>query len=265
MGRKRDLVSKTASRVARPISVAMPKRKEKYQKAPKLAVVMFHRIALEPSSDVASRDLVMSVETFRKYLELFRSRFRICTLHEAEKLLGRDLEKPLMVLTFDDGYEDFYLNAFPILREMELPVNQNIIARYADERTPGYLNWDEILELRSSGLVEFGSHTYDLHHHKEGRALVEGASREEILTDLERAQESFSSHIGFKPDILAWPYGVAPHNVSREDMARLGIRFELNTVSGMNFGPVDFSRLKRFVALDYETPEKLLSIIEGYS
>lgn len=207
----------------------------------------------------------MTVENFRKYCEILQHNFLICTFHEAMELLGQPSEKPLMVFSFDDGYADFYENAFPILKELGIKSNQNIIVGYADEPREGYLNWEQIGKLSQSGMVEFGCHTYNKHYFAKNGPVLETLGAEETLADLQMAKQSFLEHLDFAPDILAWPYGVKPRKVADRDLAALGIKFQLNTISGINFNPIDWTRIKRFVALDYESPEKLLAIIKGYS
>ena len=206
----------------------------------------------------------MTTAELRRYLGFFKEHYLICTLHTAEQKLREGYHGKLLVISFDDGYSDFYEVAFPILRELNIPANQNVIVKYADEGRPGYMNWEQIRELAETGLIEFGSHTFDEHHLVDERPIIERLSREEILKDLELSRESFLKQLGAAPDILAWPYGAVPKSLSREDSKKLEIRFQLTTASGMNFQPVDFSRLKRFAALGFESPEKLDSIIRGY-
>lgn len=262
MGRKRDLISKTASEVSKPLS--RTKRKAKFEKSPRLIIVMLHHITAGEISNDASREITITTENLRKYLKFLKERFQICTLHEAARRIRQGVDGPFLVLSFDDGYTDFYENAFPILKEMGLPANQNLIVKYADEDRPGYMNWRQIKELYDSGLVEFGCHTYDGHLLEEGAPILKNAPEEKILKDLTLASESFEKELGFLPDILAWPYGEKPQNISDEKLRELGLKFCLNTKSGVNFRPIKFMDLRRFAALDFETPEKLYSIIEGY-
>ena len=265
MGRKRDLVSKTASKIARPLSAISKTRRQKYQNSPRLVILMFHHVSNRAAASQEERDLMMTPAEFRGYCEFFKERFELYTFLEAAYLLKHGpIKKPLMVFTFDDGYTDFYETVFPILKELDIPANQNIIVKYADENRPGYLNWKQIKELKDSGLVELGCHTYDQHYLVDGKSALENLSKEEILKDLSKAEESFFEHMGCPMNVLAWPYGTKPRNISTEDLKKLGFKFWLGTTSGINFGPIEYKQLNRFAALGFESPEKLLSIIEGY-
>lgn len=68
--------------------------------------------------------------------------------------------KPLalkpVILTFDDGYQDAYDSAFPLLQKYQMAGMFYLIVNKIG--TPGYLTWNEILEMKKAGM-SFGSHT----------------------------------------------------------------------------------------------------------
>src|SRR5665647_414113 len=61
-----------------------------------------------------------------------------------------------IVLTFDDGYQDAYDTAFPILKKYQMTGMFYLIVNKVG--TPGYLTWDEIAWMQEEGM-SFGSHT----------------------------------------------------------------------------------------------------------
>jgi len=66
--------------------------------------------------------------------------------------------KPLsfapVILTFDDGYQDAYDSAFPMLQKYQMAGIFYLIVNKIG--TPGYLTWDEIREMQNAGM-SFGS------------------------------------------------------------------------------------------------------------
>jgi len=59
---------------------------------------------------------------FARQMEYLADYFRVCSLGEAvERLQSGDIPENLLVITFDDGYHDNYLHAFPILKKFSLP------------------------------------------------------------------------------------------------------------------------------------------------
>ena len=66
-------------------------------------------------------------------------------------------EKPV-IITFDNGYADFYKNVYPILQKYNIKVTLLVITDYIS-LYPDYLTWAQMRELQSSGLVDVQSHT----------------------------------------------------------------------------------------------------------
>lgn len=130
-------------------------------------------------------------------------------------------EKPIL-LTFDDGYYNNYLYAFPLAQKYQCKFVISPIGRYADAysetgETNAYYThatWDHLKEMVDSGLVEVQNHSYNLHTSKGGRvgaaqrAGETDAQYEAMLTeDLTKAQEAFKEHLGKAPDAFVYPFG----------------------------------------------------------
>jgi peptidoglycan/xylan/chitin deacetylase (PgdA/CDA1 family) len=61
-------------------------------------------------------------EVFARQMEYLDSNFSVCPLADlVERMRKRDIPENAVAITFDDGYRDNYLNAFPILRQLSLP------------------------------------------------------------------------------------------------------------------------------------------------
>jgi len=88
-------------------------------------IIAYHRVVADivKAEREAIYGLVVSAETFRRHCEMLKSSFEVVSLEAARDALEnrRQAEKPLAVITFDDGYLDFYTVAFPILRALDLP------------------------------------------------------------------------------------------------------------------------------------------------
>lgn len=88
-------------------------------------IIAYHRVV----ADIAKAEsesyygLVVSAETFRRHCELLTQSYSVVSLETAAQVVKgkRRSHRPIAVLTFDDGYLDFYEEAFPILKELALP------------------------------------------------------------------------------------------------------------------------------------------------
>lgn len=116
-------------------------------------------------------------------------------------------------LSFDDGDETLVKNAYPILRENDVPFSVFLIAGHVgaeDFQNMRLAGWAELREMQESGLVTFGSHTFDMHYLKEDKAVFldeEGA--EKFAADLERSRTVMKRELGAAPLSFAYPFGNA--------------------------------------------------------
>lgn len=135
-------------------------------------------------------------------------------------------EKPVM-LTFDDGYYNNYVYAYPLLQQYQCKMVLSPIGRYADQYTQSgeenanYSNatWTRLKEMADSGLVEIQNHTYNLHttgKKRQGASKIKGESvdayQSMLKEDVEKMQELVQQNVGVTPTAFTYPFGA----VSRE-------------------------------------------------
>lgn len=93
--------------------------------AGKVMILCYHRIVadLARAEQETEVGMVTSVETFRRQMKLIREHCEVLTLDEAAVSLRdeRPITRTAAVITFDDGYRDFYDLAWPVLCELGLP------------------------------------------------------------------------------------------------------------------------------------------------
>jgi peptidoglycan/xylan/chitin deacetylase (PgdA/CDA1 family) len=117
---------------------------------------------------------------------------------------GQDLSKKF-VLTFDDGYQDFYTEAFPLLSQCGFSATVFLATdriRDTAVRIEGadYLTWTEVRELHSQGIT-FGSHSVT---HADLRSLVP----EQIDYELGYSKETIEQKIGASVDSFSYPFAL---------------------------------------------------------
>jgi peptidoglycan/xylan/chitin deacetylase (PgdA/CDA1 family) len=86
-----------------------------------ITVLMFHRV----SNDYDTLWPPIPINTFEKLIKLLSKKTHIIPIEKID-ILNSYLAKPIVIISFDDGYEDFYYNALPILLKYNVPAHLNI-------------------------------------------------------------------------------------------------------------------------------------------
>ncbi len=106
-------------------------------------------------------------------------------------------KKPI-VLTFDDGWQDVYANAYPLAKEYNVKFSMYVIKDLVG--TPGYCTEDELMEMKESGLVEIGSHT--ITHRK-----LASLTKDEIYNELSESKKYLKESLGIDTNVICYPSG----------------------------------------------------------
>src|SRR5262245_56040156 len=102
--------------------------------AGKVTILCYHRVVTDilQAEQETPHGMVISVDTFRRQMELVREHYEALPLDEAVAVLrgGQSTRRPALAITFDDGYRDFRELAWPILRELGLPATVFVPTAY---------------------------------------------------------------------------------------------------------------------------------------
>jgi len=123
-------------------------------------ILMYHYIRVNPDpADHLGAGLSVTPDDFRSQMDwLAESGWHTVHLAQVHAYFARGEPLPPrpIVLSFDDGYADFYSTALPILRAHGFSAVAYLVPGFLD--TPGYLTRDQVRSLEGSG-VEVGSHS----------------------------------------------------------------------------------------------------------
>lgn len=168
----------------------------------KVPVLMYHyvRRGINPKDKEAYFLSVTPENLDSQFAFLTQNNFQTISLNDLYDSLTNRVPLPpkSVVITFDDGYRDFYTDAFPIIKKYNLRVVSFYVADYVTY--PGYMNWDMLREINNSGLVDIESHT--LHHPNLTKISLVDARRE--IFDSKKVLEQ---GLGKKVNYFNYPYG----------------------------------------------------------
>ncbi|MCM3610441.1 polysaccharide deacetylase family protein [Planococcus sp. MERTA32b] len=114
-------------------------------------------------------------------------------------------------ISFDDIDRSVYENAFPILQEAGIPFTMFVIAGHVGDKDFSNLDmstWDELRDMKDSGLAEFGSHTFDMHRFEdETPVFLLPEQSQAFKKDLEKSIKTIEAELGVIVQSFAYPYG----------------------------------------------------------
>lgn len=166
-------------------------------------ILIYHQVGVE-----LGREMEVSTEAFTRQLDWMQQHGEVVDLETALDRSGESGAERLFVLTFDDGFEDVYRNAFPLLQERELPFTLYLTTNPIETGEPlasGYpeakpLTWTQVNEMHDTGLATVGAHT---HSHPDLRGL----SIAEISKELDTSNRLIEVSTGVVPQHFTYPWG----------------------------------------------------------
>lgn len=165
-------------------------------------ILVYHYVEIvKDERDTIRKSLNTPPYLFIQQLETLKNAgYTFITASELIDMLDGKIKLPQkpVLLTFDDGYRDFYTDVFPILRKYNIKATAYIVSGFLDKLN--YMFTEQLKEIARSGMVEIGAHTV---HHYSLKGL-------EILTtkyEVEESKKTLEKIIGIPVVSFAYPDG----------------------------------------------------------
>ena len=214
-------------------------------------VLYYHSV--DPSE---ANEVIISPEKLKEQLTFIKnSGYTTLTISELNNYILNNTPIPekSIVITFDDGYADNYINAFPILKELDIKATIFVISNFTDK--DGYY-------MTSQQIKEMSDYGIDIQSHTASHPYLSQLTYEEQLNELKTSKEKLESITG-KPVIsVAYPFGDYDDNtiVASEEA---GYSLSFNTNKGLadrDDNPLNLNRI--YISSTYsieDLEEKLTS------
>jgi len=230
------------------------------ERACSVPILVYHRIAT--SGPVATERFRVTPGIFESHMSaLCRAGYRSIGLGEWVGAMAR--HEPLpgkpVILTFDDGYQDFLTGAVPVLQAYGFSATVFLVAERIGEtadwdaqygESAPLLSWEEVRRLQETG-IEFGCHS-SVHRPMTGMRLLE------LAEDAVRARAILQEGLRTPVTTLAYPYGAVNEYVCRA-IKDLGFRSAVSCEAGLSRFGDNPLRLPRIEVCAACTPERLLA------
>lgn len=178
------------------------------ERAARVPILLYHYISDNPNKDDKARDGLSTPPTiFKEQLNTLKnSGYTTVTLDELAAFFDGKSSlptKPIM-LTFDDGYIDFYLNAYPILAGASMKgvvfIPTGLIGGGA------YMSWSQVEEIARSPYVVVAAHS--VHHY-----MLTKSNEVLLKSELVESKRILEQHAGYPINWMAYPYGTFDERV----------------------------------------------------
>lgn len=277
---KTSIFSGKSLRLDRLLTVGIGKKFAKLTKNNadlRIPILMYHSISNDienvrhPYFKTSTSPLV-----FRDHMKfLHENHYTVISLVEAVEAITRTPEfstghsepriSNRVALTFDDGFADFYTEAFPIMEKygfrgtVFLPTGfiSDEGSFFKDKRC---LRWREIRELAKSGIA-FGSHTVT---HPQLRNL----DWSQVLWEIKESRGTIEDRIGEKAESFSYPYAFPAEDESlkerlKNSLIELGYKIGVTTSIGTAVRGDDFLFLRRIPVNSDDDPVFFRAKLEG--
>ncbi len=193
---------------------------------------MYHRFEENkyPSTNIR-------LEDFKAHINLIQSSgFKFISHKNFEENFKKESLEKRILLTIDDGFSSFYKNAWPILRDKEIPfilfVNTETVG------SSGYMDWSQLKEISDFEFTHIGNHS---HSH----GYLVDKSDKEIEKDLKTSINIFKEKLNHETIFFAYPFGEYK-NSYKKIVKDLGFKYAFGQHSGVMDKTKNAFELPRF-------------------
>ncbi len=197
-----------------------------------IITIMYHRFEENkyPSTNIKMVDFINHLQIIKE------NGIKFVNPSNFEDELNNYKNQRKVLVTIDDGYQSFYNNAWPILKESKIPFILFISTREVGKK--GYMSWEDIREISKYNFVEIGnhSHTHDY--------LIDFKD-EEIKNDLEQSINIFKKEMGKNSKFFSYPFG--EYSISlKKIVVDAGFKYAFGQHSGVVDYTKDLFEIPRF-------------------
>lgn len=170
-------------------------------------ILLYHRLGTE-----ATDAMTVTTSVFASHLEYLKAHgYTVIPLRRLIAYLAGEASPPparSVVITADDGHLSVYTEMFPLIRRYQIPLTLFVYPS-AISNASYAMTWQQLREMRDSGLVDIQSHTYwHPNFRREKKRLSANAYGQFVRMQLAKSKEVLEQRLGGHVDMLAWPFGI---------------------------------------------------------
>ncbi len=167
-----------------------------------------------------------------------------------------------VVIVEDDAHKSVYSDMLPIVRRYRYPVTVFTYpsaisnAKYA-------MTWNQLRELKKSGLFDIQSHTYwHPNFKRDKKKMTPEAFEKSVTIQLQKSKSKLESELGSRVDMLAWPFGIYDDHLLKK--AREAGYIATLTIERRHATSADpLMKLPRYLLINADNAKAFAQLLEG--
>lgn len=206
----------------------------------KLLVLYYHRIAQkEEFVNNLSKHMYVDLDFFDKQIKFLKKFYNFVSEKNITEALENGLSLPnySIWITFDDGYKDNYINAYPILKKYNIPATFFVTTGYINQTSmpsgecnePYFMSWEELKEV-SGNNIPTGAHTAS-------HRILSGLSDAELEKEIIESKNEIEQRLGRKVISFAYPRGKKSDYIPEKCvpiLKKANFKLAVSTIGGFN-------------------------------
>jgi peptidoglycan/xylan/chitin deacetylase (PgdA/CDA1 family) len=173
----------------------------------RVPILLYHRFG-----PVVADSMTVTTSTFESHLQYLKNHsYTIIPLRDlVDYYLKKRSSLPSrsVAITADDGHKSVYNEMLPLLRKYHIPVTLFLYPS-AISNASYAMTWNQLREIRESGLFDFQSHTFwHPNFRQEKKRLTPEEYEDFVEKQFRKSREKLQKELDIRVDMLAWPFGI---------------------------------------------------------
>lgn len=213
-----------------------------------IPILMYHSISDVKENSHPYYHVNTSPAVFESHIKyLHDNNYSVINLHDLGKSFDTNSQNKHVVITFDDGFLDFYISAYPILRKFGFTATVFLPTAFIQNNRTSFkdnpcMTWDEVRQLSAEGII-FGSHTVT--HHQ-----LTTLTNTDIDHELLFSKEIIQDKLGTTINTFSYPYKFPDENrrfkiILQDLLIKCGYKYGVSTRIGTSSIKDDMYFMKR--------------------
>jgi len=190
-----------------PLTEVEAKAKKEIPQRGSIPILLYHRFG-----PVVADSMTMPTSVFESHLKFLHDHaYKVIAIRElVDNYFKQGIPPPprSVAISVDDGHISVHSDMFPLIKKYRIPATLFLYPS-AISNASYALNWEQLREIKDSGLFDFQSHSYWHPNFKKEKEKLKSAEYEKFVEmQLKKSKETLEKKLKTRVDMIAWPFGI---------------------------------------------------------